>query len=181
MLRNHELCDCGIARGYFSLLRKLRRRAYRIGAGFQGPVPACPTFNRYVTWLKSVESRKDDPCPTAQGGRRVTILSWRMYSAGPGLNMPVVHVRFARSEESAWTSSVSPVVPPGAVIATTGNVCSAEATRLHVRSSSAAAWLDTCKAVVLDQSVSSIHNVLTVRFLRTSTIRRFGFRERPLA
>ena len=41
--------------------------------------------------------KKGDPCPTAQGGRRVTILSWRMYSAGPGLNMPVVHVRFARS------------------------------------------------------------------------------------
>jgi hypothetical protein len=150
---------------------KLRegRSAY-FGVGFHGPVPACPTFDRYVTWLRSVKARKADPCPSALGGARVTILSWRMYSPGPGLVLPIVHVRLARGDESAWTALVSPVVPPGAVLVTTGGVCAAEAVRLHVKVSSAAAWLDACKAVVLDQSVSSSQNILTVRLLRSGLV-----------
>ena len=160
---------------------KLRegRSAY-FGVGFAGPVPACPTFDRYVTWLRSVKARKAEPCPTTLGGQRVTVLNWKMYSLGPGLVAPIVHVQLARGAESAWTGLVSPVVPPGAVVATTGNLCSAEAARLHTKISSSAAWLSACRAVVVRQLISSSKNTLIVRLLRSGTTARIDAGEATL-
>jgi hypothetical protein len=160
---------------------KLRegRTAY-FGVGFPGPVPACPTFDRYVTWLRSAKTRKAEPCPTALGGQRVTVLDWRMYSLGPGLVAPITHVRLAHGAESAWTLSVSPVVPPGAVVVITGGACSAEAARIHMEISSSTAWLSACRALVVRQLISPSQDTLLVRFVRSGMSARINAAEAAL-
>ena len=145
------------------------------GVGFPGKAaPACPTFDRYITWLRSVKARTSEPCPTAHGGQRVTVLGWKMYSLGPGFVAPIVHVRFAHGAGSAWTLAVNPVVPSGAVVVVDGNDCSGEAARVHVHISSSGAWLSACRAVVVKQAVSSSQDLLVVRFLRSGSSVRIG-------
>jgi hypothetical protein len=150
---------------------KTGRVAY-FGIGYPGLAPACPTFDRYVEWLKSSQQRRAGMCPTAQGGQKVTIVDWKMHALGPGLIAPIVHVRFARAPSFAWTLAVDPVVPAGAVVAITGGDCTNEVDRTHADASSAAKTLSACRASVVQQSVSSTRNTLLVRFLRSGTLNR---------
>ena len=143
-------------------------QAAYFGVGYVGPVPACPTLERYTTWLKSSpEQRALEPCPSSYGGQRVTVLAWKIQPLGVGLVAPVVHVRFAHGTGSAWTLLAAPAVPSGTIVTITGSDCSAEVARDHADASSLPQTLSACRAGVVKQVVSRSHNTLLVRFVRS--------------
>ena len=147
---------------------KLREgEAAYFGVGSGTAAAACPTFDRYVEWLKTEKARKSELCPTMRGGQRVTVLGWRNCTVGANFVELIVHVRFAHGEGSAWTLGANPVVPTGVPVAVMGSACEAEAARVHARLSSVGAWLSSCRAVVVRQLVSSAQDTLVVRFLRS--------------
>lgn len=148
---------------------KAGRAAY-FGPGAAPTLPACPTLKQYLTFIKLGEQTRSALCPTMESGQRVTILTWTEVSVGPDLVAPIVHIQFEHTRKTAWTGVVAPVVPEGAIVAITGSECDKEASRDHVTVSKPSIWLAYCKGVVTNQLVSSKHNVLMVRLLRSGDV-----------
>lgn len=143
-----------------------------LGVAYSGRVPVCATFELYVERLSSAKNTRGAACPTAQGGQRVTIIGWRMYSLGPHVAVPIVNVRLTDGPEAAWTAEVAPVVPIGTVVVVGDGDCSTEAARTRHALSSLAETLSRCRAIVKGQVVSGKSNIVVVKFLSSGdTIR----------
>jgi hypothetical protein len=143
---------------------KQGRDAY-LGVAYSGRVPVCPTFELYVERLSSAKNTRGATCPTTQGGQRVTIVGWRMYSLGPHLVVPIVNVRLTVGPKGSWTAAVTPVVPIGVAVLVGGSDCSSEAARTHHVIANLSETLLNCRAIVKRQVVSGKSNTLIVKFL----------------
>ena len=130
--------------------------------GIGGTETACPTFDRFVQWLQSMQPDKSKLCPKEKAPQRVTVVSWKSNPLGPGA--PIVEVRFP-DRKSAWALAVAPVVPAGALALIGDNNCSAELARDHVKHVTIKSWRELCKAAVVKQILSSRANLLQMKFV----------------